>query len=783
MKIRLLCCFLLACQWCFAATEKTVYSFSEFPHGYLPATNVTLDSAGNIYGTACEGGTHNDGTVFKLTPGNNGAYTQTVLYSFSGSDGACPKSGVVLDSAGNIYGTTSTGGNKSSTCFQTAGCGLVFKLSPNGSTWKQQILYKFSGSDASYPSSLTWYQGGNLVGTAGPPSPNWNSIVFMLTPSGTAWNFTTLFSFPATGFSNGVVGPLVVDSSGNFYGVNTYRGTFGGGIVFELSYSGNTLVESVLYSFARSGDGMSPTAGLAIDQAGNLYGSAPQGGTLGYGGVYKLTRDTQGNWNEAVIYSFKSVTDGWGPIGGVVLDGAGNVYGTTAAGGNTSCSCGTAFELSPNSSGTYTKKTIHNFSGAAGSQLATLAAMVFDSHGNLYGTTPFGNGNINVSNAGTVYRLSPSSSGWTYNVLYGFPASDGDEPLAGPTFDSAGNLYGTTATGGSSGVGTVYELLPGGNGVWTEKLLYIFRSGNDGAYPRSNIVIDSSGNLFGTTESGGSGSNSGSGTVFELSPNGTGWKETILHAFQSNGVDGTFPLVGLTRDASGNFFGTTNIGGTYGFGTVFKMTLSSSGTWSESVLYSFTGGTDGSEPWAPITIDSAGNLYGSTVYGGAHGTGAIFVLSPKSDGSYAESVLYSFTGSSDGYNPRGSLTLDAAGNLYGVATQVAFELSPSSSGSWTETILYTFGKNGDVSSPGGLAFDASGNLWGTAGGGGASKDGGVFELSPSGGQWKESQVIQFSGLLGIGPTGSVIFDGAGNLYGVADQGGKTGDGVVFEITP
>jgi uncharacterized repeat protein (TIGR03803 family) len=779
MRFRLLCGFLLVCQLCFAATEKTVYSFSRFPHGTTPLKNVTFDSAGNIYGTACEGGTHNDGTVFKLTPGTNGSYTQTVLYSFSGSDGACPASGVVLDSAGNIYGTASTGGNKSSTCFQTAGCGLVFKLTPNGTTWKQQILYKFSGSDASFPSSLMWDQGGNLVGTAGPPSPNWNGIVFMLTPSGTAWNFTTLFSFPATGFANGLVGPLVIDSSGNFYGATTYGGTHGDGIVYELSYSGGTLVESVLYSFGAKGDGYSPLAGLVMDEAGNLYGSTPSGGTLGYGSIFKLTRDTQSNWNYSLIYNFKSVTDGWGPQGGVVLDGAGNVYGTTAAGGITSCSCGTAFELSPSSSGTYTKTTIHNFSGAE--QLGTIAALVLDSQGNLYGTTPFGNGHLNISDKGTVYRLSPSSSGWTYTVLYGFPASDGAEPEAGPTFDSAGNLYGTTASGGSTEAGTVYELSPSGNGVWTEKLLYTFRSGNDGAFPRSNIVMDGTGNLFGTTSGGGS--STGSGTVFELSPNGTGWKETILHAFQSNGIDGTFPWAGLTRDASGNLFGTTYTGGTYGFGTVFKMTLSSSGTWSESVLHSFTGGADGSQPYAPITIDAAGNLCGSTVYGGAHSVGAIFVLSPKADGSYAESVLHSFTGSSDGYNPRGSLTLDAAGNLYGVATQVAFELSPSSSGSWTETVLYTFGKNGDVSSPGGLAFDASGNLWGAASDGGASKDGGVFELSPSGGQWKETQLVQFSGLLGIGPNGSVIFDGAGNLYGVAIQGGKTGDGMVFEITP
>ena len=780
MRFRLLCGFLLVCQLCFAATEKTVYSFSTFPHGAFPLTNVTFDSAGNIYGTTCEGGTHNDGTVFKLTPGKNGSYTQTVLYSFSGSDGACPTGAVVLDSAGNIYGTASTGGNKSSTCFQSSGCGLVFKLTPNGSTWKQQILYKFSGSDASYPSSLTWDQSGSLVGTASPPSgyPYWNGIAFMLTPSGTAWNFAILVSFPDTASATNPTGPLVVDSSGNLYGATTYGGTYNRGIVFELSYSGGNVVESVLYSFGAKGDGYYPIAGLAIDQAGNLYGSTPSGGASGYGAIFKLTRDTQGNWNYGLIYSFKSVTDGWGPQGGVVLDGAGNVYGTTAAGGTASCSCGTAFELSPGSSGTYTKKTILNFTGG-NDQLGTLAALVFDSQGNLYGTTPFGNGKLNVSDQGTVYRLSPGSSGWSYSVLYGFPASDGHGPSAGPIFDSAGNLYGTTASGGSAEGGTVYELSPGGNGVWKEKLLYTFRGGNDGATPYSNIVIDSSGNLFGTTKYGGGGSNSG--TVFELSPNGTGWKETILHAFQSNGTDGTWPLVGLTRDASGSLFGTTYTGGTYNFGTVFKMTMSSSGTWSESVLYSFTGGTDGSSPLAPITIDSAGNLYGSTIYGGAHSVGAIFMLSPKSDGSYTESVLYSFTARSDGDNPRGSLTLDAAGNLYGAAAQVAFELSPSTSGSWTETVLYTFG--GDVSYPQGLAFDASGNLWGNAAGGGSSNDGGVFELSASGGLWKESQLIQFSGLLGIAPTGDVIFDGAGNLYGVAYKGGKTGDGVVFEITP
>ena len=679
MRFRLLCGFLLVCQLCFAATEKTVYSFSRFPHGTTPLKNVTFDSAGNIYGTTCFGGTHNDGTVFKLTPGKNGSYTQTVLYSFSGSDGACPASGVVLDSAGNIYGTASTGGNKSTTCFQTAGCGVVFKLTPNGTTWKQQILYKFSGSDASYPSSLAWYPGGNLVGTAGPPSPNWNGIVFMLTPSGTAWNFTTLFSFPATGFANGLVGPLVVDSSGNLYGVTTYGGTFNEGIVFELSYSGNQLVESVLHSFTRGGDGNSPTAGLSIDQAGNLYGSAPSGGTLGYGSIFKLTRDTQSNWNEAVIYNFQSVTDGWGPQGGVVLDGAGNVYGTTAAGGSTSCSCGTAFELSPNSNGAYTKKTIHNFSGYAGSQLGTLAAMVFDSQGNLYGTTPDGNGHLNVSDGGTVYRLSPGSSGWTYTVLYGFPASDGHGPGAGPTFDSAGNLYGTTTSGGLPEAGTVYELSPAGNGVWTEKLLYSFYGGNDGATPYSNIVIDSSGNLFGTTKYGGGGSSSGFGTVFELQPPaaaGGAWTETVLHSFTDSFTDGgnadSTPVIG----GNGALYGTTYTIAGNGAGSVFRLTppAAPGGTWTEDAIFRSGGFSGGLTPNG-LTREASGALFGTTLLGGidcpTNGCGVVFELEPVKGGTWPETILHDFTGQNgDGATPYpfSILAIGANGAIFGTTT-------------------------------------------------------------------------------------------------------------------
>jgi uncharacterized repeat protein (TIGR03803 family) len=351
-------------------------------------------------------------------------------------------------------------------------------------------------------------------------------------------------------------------------------------------------------------------------------------------------------------------------------------------------------------------------------------------------------------------------------------------------------------------------------GAWTAsnyKILHVFKNASDGANPYGNLVLDAAGNLYGVTINGGVG---GGGVVFKLTPNahpnpdGCCWTESVLHSF--TGEDGAVPYAGLIFDAAGNLYGTTTGGGADNDGVVFKLTPNPDGTWTESVLHSFTGG-DGAYPWGPLIFDAVGNLYGMTTLGGADGDGVVFKLTPNPDGTWTESVLHSFTGA-DGFNEFGSagLIFDADGNLYGTTVWggpswdpgeggfgagVVFKLTPNPDETWTESVLFNFicvrllcGGNPDA----GLIFDAAGNLYSTAYGGGADSDGVVFKLTPNpDGTWTESVLYSFTGRDGATPVAGLIFDAAGNLYGTTYYGGSnsrkecgfSGCGVVFKLTP
>jgi len=411
-------------------------------------------------------------------------------------------------------------------------------------------------------------------------------------------------------------------------------------------------------------------------------------------------------------------------------------------------------------------------------------------------------------------------------VLYSFQntAQDGNTPFAGLIFDTAGNLYGTTAFGGNGGCpsaefpgcGTVFELSPESGGGWTETVLYNFQQdGSDGIYPYADVILDASGNLYGTTEGGGSGgecsSNGfpGCGTVFELSPQSGGrWTESVLHSFQNNLQDGIIPFAGLILDASGNLYGTTGFGGTTSHGTVFELLPQSGGGWAEAVLHSFNG-TDGNDPGGSLILDAVGNLYGTAQSGGssgctinAVGCGTVFELSPNSGGHWTEKVLHTFQNNGrDGNNPIGGLIFDAAGNLYGATgaggsagAGTVFQLKQQSGGGWAEQVLYTFSGTGkDGSAPtAGLVLDKGGNLIGTALGGRGQIGGGVvFEVRRiKGGAYAERLLYDFMGRAGDGidPEGGVILDTAGNLYGTTAFGGSSICGAqtcrtVFELTP
>lgn len=385
---------------------------------------------------------------------------------------------------------------------------------------------------------------------------------------------------------------------------------------------------------------------------------------------------------ERVIYSFTGGADGGDPATPLTFDGAGNAYGTTVTGGT--ANCGTVFKLTPSGGGQWQQSVIHSFDCMAEGKYP-YGGVILDAHGNIYGTNQSGGtgGFCAGDGCGVVFELTQSGGTWTYTVLYNFTDAPDVSGANGLAFDSAGNLYGTAADGGANGFGGIYQLAHSAGG-WTETVIYNFTGGNDG---------------------------------------------------------GLGSLGSLLRDPSGNFYGVAEIGGQYGWGTVFKLSPASGGGWNFTTLYAFQGQPDAGGPYGGLIADANGNLYGTTYYGGANGAGAVFKVGPAANakGGWRDAVLYSFQGASDGGNPTSTLVFDATHNLYGTTTAggdpdcqcgVAFELSLGQGG-WTEMVLHTFGTFPDGAVPGyGLTPDGAGNYLGSTLIGGNDNQGTVYELTP-----------------------------------------------------
>jgi len=429
---------------------------------------------------------------------------------------------------------------------------------------------------------------------------------------------------------------------------------------------------------------------------------------------------------------------------------------------------------------------------------------------------------------------STASAEWNEKVLYSFQGGpDGATPAGGVVFDQAGNLYGTTIDGGSSSCrsiqqcGTVYQLAPPAKkgDPWTETVLYVFKgnASNDGASPFGGLVIDSAGNLYGTTGYGGTGdcvllgTKMGCGTVFELSPpkqKGGNWTETVLYSFPS-AKQGYVPWGNLVFDSAGNLYGATEFGGGFGTcdqniylycGTVFKLSppATKGGKWTEKVLHAFRGGTDGANPNGGLVLDDKGAIYGTTYAGGNQncdydaslGCGTAFELKPpsKRGGAWLEKQLHVFTGANDGGQPNGGLIFDAKGSLYGTAGGgnssgggIAFQLATSNGERWKETVLRWFSNNGPGAFTAGLIFDAFGNLYGPTAEGFDFR-GTIVRLTPpsrQGGKWVPAVLYIFQGSPdGAGPVARLIFDASGNLYSTTQDGGSAGGyGTVFKVMP
>ncbi len=672
---------------------STVYAFTGEEQIQNPNPGLAFDAAGNIYGTTysggdpeCSGDQRNGtcGIVYELSKNSDGSWTENTLVIFNYENGEYPAGGLVLDSAGNLYGASPYGIGDN--CF--FGCGGIYELSPNSDgTWTQTILYAFAGSpDAGNPMGVVLDNQGNIFGvsTGGGFSSCGDfgcGAIFELSPEKVGWSEKVVYRFAAglPGLDPG--GDIVIDAAGNFLGTTYKTGPFGScyytsgaclGAVYEVSAgSDGEWSATTLYKFAPGKDGSQPSTSLVADSAGNLYGITVHGGDyfattcpFGCGTLYEISPQPGGGWSENTLYPFpQSVTYGGTNVDGatadLIIDSAGNLYGTSSIGGDLVCNCGYVFEMSPTGNGEWQQKTLYNFlNGSDGEQPA--AALTFGLNGQLYGTASTGTG---ANSSGNVFQLTPNSDGtWTHSVIHSFDGLDGNGPESALVLDSSGNLYGTTASGGNStscygyGCGTVFELIPSSNGTWTESILYSFRGGMDGAYP-SGVVRDSAGNLYGTTSAGGKGStycdhvvyySEGCGTVFEVSNSNGHYTKSVIYTFEPEVVpdDGAVPQASVTIDAQGNLYGTTTYGGIItclfdpgyaytGCGTVFKLTPQSGG-WLKSNLYAFQDTADGYGPVTTPYVDTSGNVFGTTYYGGTAGWGAVYEI--PANGSAVSSI-------------------------------------------------------------------------------------------------------------------------------------------------
>jgi uncharacterized repeat protein (TIGR03803 family) len=394
-----------------AQTFKVLYSFTGGADGGGVWGGVLMDKQGNLYGTTSGGGAYGYGTIFELSPNSDGTWSETVLHSFMLNDrnGSNPQSTLIFDPVGNLYGAALSGGKYSH--------GTVFELTPNGGGWSIALLYAFGAyrGDAGAPDgSLLMDGNGNLYG-AGLGGAIGPGAVFRLSPGSNGWTESLLYSFGAgKGAGGAYPGGLVFDAAGNLYGSASSGGDLncaggnGCGVAYKLRFSTNGWRETLLHTFgAFPRDGKYPSGRLAFDSLGNLYGTTAQGGantcfgTTGCGAAFKLTPGALGlPWKQSLIHQFGSGVDGSTPVGSLIVDQTGTLYGATATGGG-ACGCG------------------------------------------------------------VIYSLTPSlNSQWIYRILHPFVGSDGAEPAAGLIFGSNGDLYGTTVIGGSGGAGVVFEITP-----------------------------------------------------------------------------------------------------------------------------------------------------------------------------------------------------------------------------------------------------------------------------------------------------------------------------------
>jgi uncharacterized repeat protein (TIGR03803 family) len=788
-------------------------------NGMLPVGGMVQGSDSNLYGTTVEGGAYGYGTVFKMT--TSGALVSRA--SFNVTDGEFPTGVLVPGADGNFYGTTEVGGK--------FGLGTLFKISPSGTFTS---LYSFSGqTDGAEPiAGLTLGTDGNFYGVAITGGSGGYGTVFQFNPSGT---LTTLHAFTNGVDGGNPWGGLMQASDGNLYGTTQSGGTYSDGTVFRIA-PGGPLVPLVQFD---GYDGAVPSAALIQGRDGNLYGTTQEGGSAGDGAIYELylggplqitgqPADQTAYAGGSAVFTVATVGDSpvyyqWQQDGINLTDGQ-NISGSmtatllitnvsvddaalysvvvsnlTSAIASEDAVLGVIFSppriTSQPVSLTQVAGTTASFSVTATGDAPLFYQWQEDGTnltdgGNISGSTSntltitgvaltnVGTYSVILSNSlhavssdpATLVVVPASTPGVSQSILAQFAGGNtGAFPYAGLIQGNDGNLYGSTKAGGTASDGTEFRVgLAGGF-----NLLYSFSGGTDGAFPYGRLVQGTNGNFYGTAQEGGI---YGDGTVFRMTTAGT---FTSLYSY-TGGIDGGLPYAGLIQAADGNFYGTTYEDGAYSFGTIFKVTSGGALT----TLYAFTGGSDGSLPYAGLVQGSDGRLYGTTITGGASSDGTVFGVTTNG----TLQTLVSFTGV-NGSSPQAGLVQGSDGNWYGTTWGggtngygTIFRVTTNGA----LTTLLSFNNTNGANPAGALMQGTDGNLYGTTSSGGPGGVGSVFRIATNG---VLTTLMWFDGLNGAAPQGTLVQASNGHFYGTTPFGGTGfnptaggGYGIVFQLT-
>jgi uncharacterized repeat protein (TIGR03803 family) len=680
----------------------------------------------------------------------SGSPVFTTLHGFSVfPKGAQPETPLIQGRDGNFYGATLDAGTN-------GGFGTIFRLTTGGVA---TTLYTFSGgSDGAFPSgNLIQATDGNLYGTTqGGGDTNGDGTIFRITTNGA---FTSLYQF--TGGSDGGVpmSGLIQGTDGSLYGAAQSGGDVNlDGTIFKITIGG---AFSVIYTFTGGSDGAGPTSALIQGVDGNLYGTAESGGDVNLDGtIFQIT--TNGAF--ALLYQFAGTPDGSGPTGALVQGVDGKLYGTTEFGGTNGF--GSVFQLTTNiASSAYA--SLYAFTGGAdGSRPA--AGLIQDTNGLLYGTANSGG----VNGQGTIFQITTSGA---FTRMYPFAGgSDGANPKATLLHANDGLLYGSTTHGNTNDAGIIFRI----STASAYAPFFFFPGINDGALPSADMILGKDGNYYGTTEGAGGVKDQ---VIFRATPAGV---VTVLYTFgsitNSSGqpLDGDFVEGGLVQGSDGTLYGTSSDGGASAAGTIFSLTTNGVFT----VLYSFTGTSDGSGPEGNLVFGKDGSLYGTTLGGGdTAGDGVIFQIT--TNGNFT--VLFTLD-AADG-SPNGSLVQGSDGYLYGTAAGdtgfgTVFKVSTNANVTGDFSTLYSFSGGADGAFPeAGLALGTDGSFYGTTSGGGTLSDGTVFKIVPT--TTNFIILTNFAGTNGSFCMAPLTLGKDGNFYGTTDGGGTNDNGTLFQVTP